>query len=204
MIIDISPPLHAGLAPWPGDEPFNLQWGFRQADGANVNLSAMCCSVHIGAHADAPFHFDSQAATIEELDLEPFLGPACVVDVPGEGEVTAQRLLAGWTDGSPRLLLRTGAWPDRSVFPAAIPVLSAGVPEWLQSLGVLLLGVDLPSVDAIESVELPIHHALGRAGIAILEGLDLSHVEPGTYELSALPLRIRGADGSPVRAVLRR
>jgi arylformamidase len=101
-----------------------------------------------------------------------------------------------------RLLVKTGRWSDSTVFPQKIPVLAADVPVWLQKNGVKLLGVDLPSVDDIDSKSLQNHHALSRAGIVIIESLDLSAVAPGVYNLAALPLKIAGADGAPVRAVL--
>ena len=103
---------------------------------------------------------------------------------------------------TPRLLLRTGGWPDPSRFPERIPVMEPDLPAFLRQQGVVLVGLDVPSVDQIDSVELPVHHALSEAGIRILESLRLAGVPEGTYELVALPLRLGGADGSPVRAVL--
>ena len=103
---------------------------------------------------------------------------------------------------TPRVLFKTGGWPDSSRFPERIPVMAADVPAFLAGQGVALVGVDVPSVDPIESAELEIHHVLGRHGIGILESLDLEAVPEGVYELIALPLRLAGADGSPVRAVL--
>ena len=101
-----------------------------------------------------------------------------------------------------RLLVKTGRWSDSTVFPDQIPVIAADVPAWLQKNGVKLLGVDLPSVDEIDSKSLQNHHALARAGIAIVESLDLSDVPPGIYNFAALPLKIAGADGAPMRAIL--
>ena len=104
---------------------------------------------------------------------------------------------------TPRLLLRTDGWLDHSSFPESIPVLSESVPAYLKQQGVILVGLDVPSVDQIDSKDLPIHHALGSFGIAILESVELRRVDPGVYELIALPLKLEGADGSPVRAILR-
>src|SRR5262249_22829766 len=101
-----------------------------------------------------------------------------------------------------RLLIKTGRWNDSTVFPDRIPVVAADVPAWLQKNGVKMLGVDLPAMDEIDSKSLQKHHAPGHAGNAIIESLDLSAVSPGIYNLAALPLRIAGADGAPVRAVL--
>jgi len=101
-----------------------------------------------------------------------------------------------------RLLVKTGRWSNSTVFPNRIPVIAADVPAWLQKNGVKLLGVDLPSMDELDSKSLQNHHALARAGIAIIESLDLSDVPTGIYNFAALPLKIAGADGAPVRAVL--
>lgn len=170
-----------------------------------MNLGRVTTSVHSGTHADAFFHFDDRGLTMEQLAPERYLGPAAVVDLTAKfagslGEITIADLAEGVS--APRLLLKTGAWPDSTKFPEAIPVLARGVAEWMQSRGVKLLGLDLPSVDAIDSKDLRNHHALQAADIAILEGLDLSAVEAGAYSLAALPLKIVGGDGAPVRAVL--
>jgi arylformamidase len=93
-------------------------------------------------------------------------------------------------------------WSDSRIFPEWIPVIALDVAEWLGKRDVKLLGLDLPSVDAIDAKILVNHHALAAAGIAIVESLDLSEVEAGTYHFSALPLRISGGDAAPVRAIL--
>ena len=102
-----------------------------------------------------------------------------------------------------RSLLKTGGWNDTTLFPEHISVLAENVPDYLNKKGIFLIGVDVPSVDQIDSKTLPIHHALGKNGIYILESLRLKDVPPGLYDLIALPLRLAGADGCPVRAVLR-
>jgi len=101
-----------------------------------------------------------------------------------------------------RLLVKTGRCSDSTIFPNQIPVIAADVPAWLQKNGVKLLGLDLPSMDEIDSKSLQNHHALAHAGIAIVESLDLSEVGPGIYNLAALPLKITGGDGAPMRAIL--
>jgi arylformamidase len=106
--------------------------------------------------------------------------------------------------GTRRVLVRTGGWPDTIRFPDAIPAMETDLPDWLADRGVRLIGVDLPSVDPLDSKTLDNHHALGRRGITIVEGLWLEDVSPGRYEFVGLPLKIIGADGSPVRAALRR
>lgn len=201
-IYDISRPVSRALAGWPGDTPYHFEMLCRLKEGAAVNLGTIAMSPHTGTHIDAPYHYDDAGKTVGQLNLETYIGAAVVVGVEGRQVITredigAERLRV------PRLLLRTNGWTDDTRFPEGIPVLAADVPEWLHSQGVELLGVDVPSVDPIDSKDLPVHHALGAYKIAILEGLDLRAVPDGFYELIALPLRLEGADGCPVRAILR-
>jgi arylformamidase len=210
-IWDISRTLSNEFAEWPGDEPFHYHLTNEIAKGASVNLGAVSMSVHNGTHADARFHFETNGESIEKAPLGLYLGPATVVDLSQSFSRLKEKHLITLDDLRPdaeeiaamsRLLVKTGRWSDSTVFPQKIPVLAADVPVWLQKNGVKLLGVDLPSVDDIDSKSLQNHHALARAGIAIIESLDLSDVAPGVYNLAALPLKIAGADGAPVRAVL--
>jgi arylformamidase len=202
-IYDISIALHTRLACWPGDAPYQWRWSCRKSAGAAVNVGQVSLSVHAGTHTDAPFHFSDSGRTVEALDLDRYLGPACVLDVAGRDVIRTADLGRIDVARTPRVLLRTGAWTDHNRFPERVPALDADVPGWLADRGAVLVGLDVPSVDAIDSKELPNHHALGSRGIAILESLDLSGVPEGVYELIALPLKLVGADGSPVRAVLR-
>ena len=205
-IFDVSRPLFNGLAPWPGDTAFQYELKWKMAEGATVNVGAVTMGVHNGSHADAPFHFKQGAMTIEQMPLEIYLGRAVVVDLSKKFETDRTRQITiGDVESSveaPRLLLKTGVWRDSKIFPEWIPVIAPDVAEWLGKRKVKLLGLDLPSVDPIEAKVLVNHHALAAAGIAIVESLDLSGIEAGTYHFSALPLRINGGDAAPVRAVL--
>jgi arylformamidase len=176
-----------------------------------VNLGAITMSVHNGTHADARFHFDTNGASIEKAPLDIYLGRATVVDLAQTFSQSRDKHLITLEDVKPhaediaatsRLLVKTGRWADSTTFPNRIPVIAADVPAWLQKNGVKLLGLDLPSMDEIDSKSLQNHHALARAGIAIVESLDLSDVASGVYNFAALPLKIAGADGAPIRAVL--
>jgi arylformamidase len=212
-LIDISRPLAASTACWPGDVPFSFRLGWKIADGASVNVGAAETSVHTATHCDAPFHYDDTGATVDAVPLDVFVGPCWVVDARGAADWLgrlAELRVVRCSETSPkefhlptRVLFRTGGWPDTRRFPESIPAMSRGAADALGSLGVKLVGVDLPSVDPLDSKTLDIHHALGRSGITILEGLWLEDVPEGRYELFALPLKLVGADGSPVRAVLR-
>lgn len=202
-LIDISRPIVSSNANWPGDVPFAFRLGWTIAGGASVNVGAIETSVHTATHCDAPFHYNDSGITVEKIPLDVFVGPAWVVDVRGVSNW--QSRLANLSLGdTPRVLFRTGGWQDTTRFPDSIPVMEPSLPDWLADRGVRLIGVDLPSVDALDSKTLDNHHALGRRGITIIEGLRLDDVPEGRYELIALPLKIVGADGSPLRAVLRR
>jgi arylformamidase len=201
-IHDISLPLSAGTVPWPGDKPFRLTPSMTIDAGNSVNLSSFSTSSHNGTHADAPFHYNSRGATMERLPLEVFVGPALVAEIVSDQEIPVSALASLDLADVPRLLLRTAPGRDRARFPERIATLSVEAVEWLAGRGVKLIGVDVPSVDVIDSKTLPIHHALDRAGVLILENLQLDGVQAGRYELIALPLKIAGGDGSPVRAIL--
>ncbi len=206
---DVSRTLTGNLAPWPGDTPFSYKLVGQIATGSSVNIGAITMSVHNGTHADAPFHFDDAGSAIDAAPLESYLGSCVVVDLksrfsesrpliqiddlaPNEGAISESR----------RLLIKTNVWRESSIFPTWIPVIAPGVADWLQARNVILIGFDLPSVDPIDAKVLTNHHALARAGIFIVESLDLSAVEGGLYQFAALPLKISGGDGAPLRAVL--
>ena len=137
------------------------------------------------------------------LRLAAFVGKALVIHVPNRPNISRNDLSRDW-QGATRLLLRTDAWSDPQVFPKQIPVIDREVPDWLGSQGMVLLGLDVPSVDELDSQELPNHHAFARNQIAILESLNLRGVQEGIYELVAAPLKLIGADAAPVRALLMR
>jgi arylformamidase len=214
-IFDISRALSDGIAPWPGDTPFHFELKWKMAEGATVNVGAIQMSVHNGTHADAPFHFDESGDPIERTPLGAYVGEALVIDLTKlfakrDDELDKERQIgvadlepfAASLEQAPRLLLKTGRWKDSNIFPDWIPVIAPDVPEWLRERRVKLLGMDLPSVDALEAKKLTNHHALAAARVSILESLDLSVVEAGIYYLAALPLKIAGGDAGPVRAIL--
>ena len=204
-IHDISRPVRAGIPVWLGDTPFDFRFVARIAEGASVNVGRIEMSVHTGSHVDAPLHFDDAGADAGAMGLEPFCGPCVVADVrPSERGIRPEDLpreLDAQARAHGRVLLRSYARrPD--AFDEHMAHATPELADWLAARGVRLLGVDTDSMDAFESKELPAHRRLNAHGIAILEGIDLSGVAAGTYELVALPLRLEGADGSPVRAVL--
>lgn len=205
MIHDVSVLVGPGTPEWPGDVPFSCGWTSRVAEGASVNLSHVRASPHVGTHADAPLHVRDGWPAADALPLEPFLGDALLIDV-SDAPAGMLALAADDVrlDGCERLLIRTGRTIADGTFPVAWPALSHVAAQALAQHGVLLVGVDAPSVDERDSTTLDVHRALFSRGAFVLENLDLRGVAPGWYELVALPQRLLGLDAAPVRAVLRR
>ena len=218
LLYDISVRLGPGTPEWPGDTPYACGWTWAIADGASVNVSAITMSPHVGTHADAPLHVRDGAPASDALPIAAFVGEVVVVDVvdveagpleDGQGRITLDMLQARAAaqrvplDGAARVLLRTGRTIADGRFPDAWPWLTPDAVRALAARGLVLLGLDAPSVDARESRTLATHHALFDAGAYNLENLDLRFVAPGRYELLAAPLSIGGLDGAPARALLR-
>jgi arylformamidase len=201
--IDISQPLSEDIAHWPGDTPFSYEVVFRKSETGSVNIGKMVTSLHTGTHIDAPFHFLDNGTRVTDLDINIFIGPCLVIDVSQHELIDVEVLEKFEMKGSKRILLRTSARRDLTVFPKKIPLLTLKAIDYLKSQDITLIGIDLPSVDQIDSKELPIHHHIYKHGIYILENVLLDHIKPGKYELSALPLPIEHADGSLVRAAVR-
>ncbi|HEY5611733.1 MAG TPA: cyclase family protein [Thermoanaerobaculia bacterium] len=203
-LIDISPVIDDGIAVWPGDKPYAHNVNLHIARGDNITLSDITTTVHVGAHADAPSHYTSDGVDIASRPLDYYIGPCIVmrVDVP-RGERILPEHIAGRGISSPRVLFKTGTFPDPQAWNDDFASLSPELIDELYQHGVVLVGIDTPSIDPFGSKALEAHQAIARYDLAILEGLVLAHVDEGEYELIAAPLRLRGADASPVRAVLR-
>lgn len=201
-IIDISPPITADLAVWPGDVPFERSINLSIAAGANIDLSSIQTTVHLGAHVDAPSHYVAGGEGIADRSLSYYFGPAQVIRVsvaPSE-RVRPEHLTAPIR--AHRVLFRTDSYPDPERFNPDFCSLSPALIEHLAGEGVRLVGIDTPSIDPVDSKDLPSHAMVAAHNMAILEGIVLDGVEDGVYTLVALPLSIVGADASPVRAVL--
>ncbi len=204
MLIDISPVIDDSIHVWPGDTPFVHTVNRDINAGANLTLSDIRTSVHVGAHADAPNHYVRDGIDIADRRLEYYIGRCVVlhIRVRRSERITPDHLI-GKVVSAPRVLLRTGTFPDPRNWNDDFASLSPALVEDFYQHGVMLIGIDTPSVDAFDSKALETHQAFARHDMAMLEGLVLDHVPEGEYELIAPPLRLRGADASPVRAVLR-
>ncbi len=202
-LLDITHPLSNATAPWPGDTQFHFEFVCRISTGASANVGKFTSGIHSGTHMDAPLHYNDSGVSIDQLDLDILLGPARVFLAQNTMVLTREHFAGLDARATPRVLVRTNHCDDKTTFPARIPTLAPDVPAWLGAQGVRLIGLDLPSVDQIDDPSMQIHHRLDKANIIILENLDLRAAAPGIYELICLPLKLAGAEGSPIRALLR-
>lgn len=203
VLWDISPALSSNLPVWPGDTPFSAETTWQIGDGCPVKVSRITMSTHSGAHCDAPSHYDSHGRAIDEVALDAYLGPCRVISCIGAGVVQAQHLEGRLNDLPPRVLLRTYHNAPQQAWDAKFNSVSAQTIALLAQHGVILVGIDTPSLDPQESKTMDAHNAVREHNMAILEGIVLDDVADGDYELIALPLKLRGMDASPVRAILR-
>jgi arylformamidase len=203
--MDISPTIHGSIAVFPGDTPFQRTVDLDFQKGDHLSLSHIQSTLHLGSHGDAPSHYHPQGRAIHEQDLGFYIGFCQVIDVSMYSGV--ERLLPSHLEMKPilskRILFKTGSFPDPSVWTEHFTALSPELIYFLhREYQVMTVGIDTPSIDPATSKELSSHRALFDCDMAVIEGLELSHIEDGEYFLSAIPLKILGADGAPLRAVL--
>lgn len=199
--IDISPVLRREIAVFPGDTPFERTVNMSFKEGQHLDLSDVRTTLHVGAHTDAPSHYHLEGKTIEERDLSLYMGPCQVIEVKGKPsrikpEDVKEKIMA------PRVLFKTNSFPDPDQWNDDFSALSPELIHFLKKENVVLVGIDTPSVDPATDKTLVSHKAIYENDMAILEGIVLTNVASGIYQLIALPLRIEGADASPVRAIL--
>ena len=201
---DISQTLRPDLPVWPGDTAFSHRPRWSMAEGSPVNVAEFTTTVHAGAHADAPLHYQAGGASAADVGLDAYVGPCEVVDATRCGAYIdrdfVERVLPA---PEARVLFRTFQRFPTDDWPRTFTALKPGAIAYLASQGVVLIGVDSPSLDPQASKTMDAHKAILAADMRVLEGLVLDEVSPGRYELIALPLKLAGLDASPVRAVLR-
>lgn len=206
-LVDVSVLLAPGLATYPGNPLFEMTPLTRVADGASSNVSRLALGTHTGTHVDAPRHVFDGKPGVDGLALELLVGRTRVIDLPHRGGITETHLAAAGLREDLRVLLRTpnsALWNSTEGFHDDYTYLTEGGARFLVDQGVKVVGVDYLSVEQFKKPGAPAHHALLGGGVVIIEGLNLSDAEPGTYEMYCLPLRIKDADGAPARVVLKR
>ena len=203
-LFDITVPIHMEMAIYPGDDPPQQKWLHRMQDGDPNNLSTLLLGSHTGTHVDAPYHFVPNGITLDQVSLAVFVGKAVVIEISNPKCITATELQGHPIGSCERVLFKTrnsllitsGGFREDFVY------IEAEAAEHLVRQGVRLVGVDYLSVDKSGSESSAAHHALLGRGVVIIEGVDLSSVEPGTYTLVCLPLKVTGAEGAPARVIL--
>lgn len=204
-LIDISVRLEPGMPTWPNSAGMNVSRMLDMSAGDPVNVSRLEMDVHCGTHVEAPLHFLAGGDALEAYDLDIFSGTAYVARLPEVAAISAGELdEIGVPPGTERLLLRTAnseLWQSPQPFRTDYVALLPDAATWIAGRGIRLIGIDYLSIQRYGD-DPETHRILMRAGVAILEGLNLSDVDAGTYRLHALPLRIAGAEAAPVRAVL--
>lgn len=204
LIYDITPMVSPSLAVFPGDTPYENSFLMEFSKGDHLSLSKIQSTVHLGAHADAPSHYHADGMSIDARALNLYLGKAQVITVstrlkhrilPSDFSVSIQ---------APRVLFKTNSFPDPNHWNDDFMALSVELIQYLVTMGVQLVGIDTPSVDVSDDRALEVHTEICRNDLAILEGIVLHNVPDGIYDLVALPLKLQGAEASPVRAVLLR
>lgn len=205
-LYDVSLTITQDLPTWPGDPGLKLELTSQIQKGDLVNLTHLSTSAHMGTHVDAPAHFLDAGGTVEMIPLETLVGPARVIEIMTDQSITAADLKAAGVYGADRrLLIKTinSTFWERglSEFQEDFIALEADAAAYLVEVGLEVIGIDYLSIAPFLDPE-PTHRILLEAGILIIEGLDLSRIEPGPYQLLCLPLKIEGADGAPARVLL--
>jgi arylformamidase len=205
--IDISVTLRTGMVYWPDNPPVQIHRHLDMALGDACNVSELAMGLHTGTHMDAPRHFLHMGKGLHEMPLEAALGPARVIEILDPESIKPDELRPQAIQQGERLLFKTlnstHCWKT-DTFVEDFVYLSQEAAHYLVDLGVRTVGIDYLSVGGFKKDGVETHLALLEAGIWIIEGLDLSQVQPGMYELICLPLKIAESDGAPARAILRK
>jgi len=205
-IHDITLTLSPELPVWPGDPKVELKQVTFIPKGDSCNISHLAMSVHAGTHVDAPYHFLNDGKTVETLPLEALIGAVCVIQVADAVDKLTRAVLehAEIPEDAERILFKTrnsAIWAREKTFQNEFVAITADGAEWLSARNLRLIGMDYLSVapfgDATDT-----HQTLLRKGIVLLEGVNLSQIKPGCYELFCLPLKLSKSDGAPARVVL--
>jgi arylformamidase len=204
--IDISVPLYSGMVHWPDNPPVRIQRVQDLALGDAANVSKIEMGAHTGTHMDGPRHFLADGAGIDDMPLDATIGPARVIPITHPQAILPAELEAHNLQAGERVLFHTQnserCWKDDR-FVEDFVYISAAAAQFLVERQVRTIGIDYLSVGGYVHDGVETHQILLSAGIWLIEGLNLSAVKPGAYELVCLPLRVAGADGAPARAILR-
>ena len=204
--IDISVPLHNGMAHWPDNPPFEIERAMDQKRGDTATVSKISLGVHTGTHMDAPLHFFEDGISIDQMPLTATMGQARVIEIHDPESIKPAELVPHNIQKDERILFKTRNstrnW-QTDEFVKDFVYISHEAAEYLAKIQIQTVGVDYLSVGGFYKDGPETHHALLGAHIWIIEGLNLSTIQPGNYDLVCLPIKLEGAEGAPARAVLR-
>lgn len=208
-VIDISVSIQHGMPLWPGDPALAVERVSDMEAGDPVTVTRLSCGVHTGTHVDAPLHFIRDGASVDELPLSSLVGPVHVFELPDEIKSIGPEelsVLDGWEDAE-RVLFKTRNsrfWSEPShSFRSDFTAFTAEGARWLSRWnGLKCVGIDYLSVQLFRDLSSETHQVMLSSGLILIEGLDLSRVSPGKYQLYCLPLKLAGAEGAPARAIL--
>ena len=202
-IIDVSIGLSSETTVWPGSPAFTRS-ALQTLEQDGVNVSTIGLDVHSGTHVDAPLHHVRAGPAVDELPLDAMIGPVLVVELP-DVPVIDEHVLEASVAGKPkRVLLKTsnaGRWSGTEPFSKDFVALDEGAARWIAEHRIVLVGIDYLSIQHSDATN-DVHRILLEAGVVVVEGIRLTGVAPGSYDLVCLPLLIEGAEGSPARVVL--
>jgi arylformamidase len=205
MLIDVSMEIFSGMLVWPGDEEVDLRRVEEMEEGAPANLSRIRCGVHTGTHVDAPLHFIPGGKSVEQLPLAVLNGPAWVAGFPAAERIRAEELeRAGIPEGTERLLMKTrnsDILGTLTSFREEYAGLDESGARWILEKKIRLVGIDFLSVSC-PGQTVPVHELLLGAEVILVEGLLLGSVPAGACRFHCLPVKLKGADGAPARAVV--
>jgi arylformamidase len=204
--IDISIPLRNGMPYWPDNPPVQINRTMDLDRGDQATVSSISVGSHTGTHMDAPLHFIKSGKAIDEMPLSAVIGRAHVIEIHDPHAITVEELRMHTIQAGERILFKTRnsteRWAERA-FMKDFVYLTTDAARWLVERRVRTVGVDYLSIGGYEKNGPEVHHVLLSKEIWIIEGLDLSAVGPGQYDLICLPLKIAQGDGAPARALLR-
>ena len=207
--IDVTVPLKEGMAIWPGDVTIKIERRRSMERGDAANNSAISLGVHTGTHMDAPKHFIKDGKSIDKLPLETSVGPARIIEIKDKISIKPEELKQHNIKKGERILFKTVNSPrcwQTDAFVNDFVFVTRDAAQFLVDAGVILVGVDYLSVgspmDPEKTMRPDTHQILLGAGLYLIEGLNLTAIKAGDYNLICLPLKLMDAEGSPVRAIL--
>lgn len=203
--VDVTVPVRDGMVHWPDNPPIEVRPYLAMAKGDAANVSHLSLGVHSGTHVDAPVHFIAGGMGVDAMPLDRLLGDVRVLEFSSGPAITADALRAHAPRQGERLLFKTrnsSHWRDATAFQPGFTYLSSDGARYLVDVGVRTVGIDYLSIAGMDE-GVKTHRLLLEAGVCIIEGLDLTRVEPGDWEMLCLPLRLKDGDGAPARVLLR-